>query len=345
MRRRGQTGGKAVKARRRKTSAHRNPPAKNKKTNVASLTHELHEALAQQAATAEVLKVISSSPGELEPVFQTILKNATRLCEAKFGNLFLYDGTALRMASLYGAPAAWSQVRGMTVIVADVHPDVPIARVTRTKSVVHVPDGRKIQCYIDRDPTFTALIEIAGARTVLGVPLLKDRELIGVFTIYRHEVKPFTAKQIELVTHFAAQAVIAIENARLLTELRQSLQQQTATSDILEVISNSPTDSQPAFDAIVQSGLKLFPNALVIISLPDGNKVNIVAVDGADKADRDAVIARYPLPLSREYITSSAILDRREMDFADVRDTPADLITGKQNFLASGNRAITCVPM
>jgi two-component system, NtrC family, sensor kinase len=139
--------------------------------------------------------------------------------------------------------------------------------------------------------------------------------------------------------------VIAIENARLLGELRESLQQQTTTSEILEVISNSPTDTQPAFDAIVRSGLKLFPDAVVVISLPDGDSVKLAAIDGADQHDREALRARYPLPLSREYITSTAILDRREMDFADARETPEHLIPGGRNFLASGYRAIAAVPM
>src|SRR5689334_575885 len=257
MRRRGQTGGKVVKARHRKTSARRNAPAKKKKTNAARLTHELHEALEQQAATSEVLKVISSSPGELQPVFQTILRNATRLCEAKFGNLFLYDGTALQMASLFGAPPAWAKIRGLTIAIRDLHPDVPIARVARTKDVVHLDDARKSQSYRERDPTITALVEIAGARTVLGVPLLKDNELMGVITIYRHEVKPFTPKQIELVTHFAAQAVIAIENTRLLSELRESLQRQTATADVLKVISSSPGELEPVFQAMLENAVRV----------------------------------------------------------------------------------------
>ena len=163
--------------------------------------------------------------------------------------------------------------------------------------------------------------------------------------LVRTEAQSFTDKQIELVQNFAAQAVIAIENVRLLSELRESLQQQTTTSEILDVISNSPTDSQPAFDAIVRSGLKLFPDAVVVISLPDGDRVKLAAIDGADQRDREALRARYPLPLSREYITSTAILDRREMDFADARETPAQLIPGGRNFLASGYRAITVVPM
>ena len=182
--------------------------------------------------------------------------------------------------------------------------------------------------------------------------MLNDDRLIGAIVIYRQEVRPFTEKQVALLTNFAAQAVIAIENTRLLNELRgrtddltETLQQQTATSDILEVISNSPTDSQPAFDAIVRSGLKLFPDAAIIISLPDGDRIQLAAIAQANAAGREALRARYPMPLSREYIVGMAILDRREMDFADVRDTPVELIPGAQNFLASGHRAMIVVPM
>ncbi len=182
--------------------------------------------------------------------------------------------------------------------------------------------------------------------------MLKDEEAVGAVIIYRQEVRPFSDKQIELVTNFAAQAVIAIENARLLNELRQrtddlteSLQQQTATSDILEVISNSPTDSQPAFDAIVRSGLKLFPDSVVVISLPEGDQVKLAAMAGADAGEIEMLRARYPMPLSREFITATAILDGREMDFADAREAPEHLMPGRQNFLASGYRAITVMPM
>ena len=146
--------------------------------------------------------------------------------------------------------------------------------------------------------------------------------------------------------------MIAIENARLLSELRErtddlteSLQQQTATSDILEVISNSPTDTQPAFDAIVRSGLKLFPDAVIVISLPEGGQVKLAAIAGVDAGDLEKLSARYPMPLSREFITGTALLDGREMDFADAREAPEKLMPGRQNFLASGYRAITVMPM
>jgi GAF domain-containing protein len=182
--------------------------------------------------------------------------------------------------------------------------------------------------------------------------MLKEADVLGAIYIYRQEVGPFSDKQTALLENFAAQAVIAIENARLLNELRQrttdlteSLQQQTATSEILDVISNSPTDSQPAFNAIVRSGLRLFPDAAVMIGLLDGDVVRCAAVADADPAGAEALRARTPLPLSREFITSTAILDRREIDLPDVREAPAELAAGARNFLASGYRAQTVVPM
>jgi two-component system, NtrC family, sensor kinase len=174
----------------------------------------------------------------------------------------------------------------------------------------------------------------------------------GGAAIYRQEVRPFTDKEIALVQNFAAQAVIAIENTRLLNELRQrttdlteSLEQQTATSEILDVISNSPTDSQPAFNAIVRSGLRLFPDAAIMIGLLDGDVVRAAAIADADPAGAEALRARTPIPLSREFITSTAILDRREIDLSDVREAPEELAAGARNFLASGYRAQTIVPM
>lgn len=315
-------------------------------------TDDLTESLEQQTATSEVLRVISSSRGELDPVFQAMLSNASRICEAKFGNLFLREDNNLRAVAVHGEQTYVEEYRQNPLIVLRENPGIPIERIFSTKQVLHITDLRTDQSYLEKNPRILALVDTAGARTLLGVPMLKDDELIGAIVIYRQEVRPFSDKQIELVTNFAAQAVIAIENTRLLNELQkrtddlvESLQQQTATSDILQVISNSPTDSQPAFDEIVRSGLKLFPDAVIVISLPDGDIVNLAAIDGADQADLDALSGRYPMPLSREYITGTAILDRREMDFADARETPAQLISGGQNFLASGYRALTVVPM
>src|SRR5262249_31650624 len=214
-------------------------------------TNDLSESLEQQTATSEVLRVISSSPGELDPVFNAMLENAVRLCEAEFGHLFLYEREAFHTAALHSASQDLAEVlRRRPVVLRELHPDVPLARMARTKAVVHIADVRTEKSYIERNPIFSEFVDVSGARAILIMPMLKENDLIGAFVIYRLEVRPFTDKQIELVKNFAAQAVIAIENTRLLNELRQSLDRQTATSEVLSVISSSPGDLKPVFDAI-----------------------------------------------------------------------------------------------
>src|SRR5262249_6592831 len=238
------------------------------------------ESLQQQTATSEVLKVISSSPGELEPVFHSMLENATRICEAKFGNLFLREGDGYRAAAVHGEPAYveyWRRAPFASLR------DAPLLnRVTLAKKVIHVPDLRLDQSYLDGNPRIVTLVDSAGARTFVIVPMLKEHEIVGTIAMYRTEVRPYTDKQIELVQNFAAQAVIAIENTRLLNELRESLQQQTATADVLKVISTSPSDTQPVFDAIVQSALKLFPDALISLALRYSDRIDAAAVAARD---------------------------------------------------------------
>jgi two-component system, NtrC family, sensor kinase len=228
-------------------------------------TTDLTEALEQQTATSEVLQVISGSPGDLQPVFAAMLKNAARICEARYGVLYLYDGQHFSLATHIGAGSKLVELMKRGPITP--HPSTILGRIARSKEAIEIEDARKELGYLERHPVWVAGVEEDGALSLLGVPMLKEGALVGAFVIFRQEVKPFTEKQTELVKNFAAQAVIAIENARLLNELRRSLEQQTGTADILRVISQSPTDARPVFDSIVATAVRLLGSDQVTVML------------------------------------------------------------------------------
>src|SRR5580693_1311601 len=224
---------------------------RHRTTDLTERSADLTEALEQQTATSEVLQVISGSAGDVEPAFATMLEKAVRICDATFGNIYRWDGEALHLVATRNTPPAFAEARSRLTL----RPGSTslIGRMLATKAVVHIADVAATQAYEQRVPETVAAVEVGGVRTILGVPLLNEGELIGSFTLYCQEVRPFTDKQVALVTNFAAQAVIAIENARLLNELRGALVRQTATSEVLQVITRSPGDLEQVFAAVLKN--------------------------------------------------------------------------------------------
>jgi class 3 adenylate cyclase len=314
-----------VTGRRRKTPAPKSGttprvPARLKssvtteETEVARLTRDLNEALEQQAATSEVLGVISSSPSELEQVFCTILEKATRICEADFGLLFRLTDDVVETVVSVGVPSDLLEILRPGFRPG---PGTATARAIRIGRPVHIADIRKEKGYIEGDQMLVAGADKGGIRTLLAVPMVYNELSIGSIGIYRTEVRPFTEKQIALVAHFAAQAVIAIENARLLDELRDSLEQQTATANILRVISQSPTDARPVFDSIVATAVRLLGSDQVTVMLRDRDVFSAVAAATPEGPVADARLAKNePINASANF-PSRAILDRQVLHLPD----------------------------
>ena len=243
-------------------------------------TADLSESLEQQTATSEVLQVISSSPGDLEPVFAAMLEKAVGICDAKFGNIYRWDGEALHLLGTQNTPLAYAEARSRSPVRPN--PNNIFGRMVATKTVVHVPDAAELR--EQGNPEYVTAVELGGVRTCLAVPMLKEHELVGSISLFRQEVLPFTDKQIALITNFASQAVIAIENARLLKELRESLQEQTATAEVLQVISSSPGDLQPVFAAMLEKAVRICDATFGNIYRWDGDALQLVATHNTPPA-------------------------------------------------------------
>ena len=364
MRRRSRAGGEPVKPRRHKRAAlkrgnvskaavRRSPPA-GQETEIARLIRERDEALEREKATAEVLHVISSSRGELAPIFEAILANAVRLCEAKFGNIFLHEGGELRIIANHGMPTAFVEARQRR---GSPGRALTLREVMRTKQTVHLADLAATQAYAERQPAVVEGVELGGIRTIVGVPMLKDNELIGIISIYRQEVRPFTDKQIEFVKNFASQAVIAIENTRLLNELRQrtsdlteSLEQQTATSQVLSVISSSPGDLQPVFASMLENAVRIRDAKFGNIYRWEGDALHLVASHNTPPA---FVEARRRSPFHRaaasEPVISRLLATKAPVHVADAAAQPGYIDRSDHGAILAvelgGVRSALAVPM
>jgi len=309
-------------------------------------TQALSEALEQQTATSEVLKVISSSPGELQPVFEAMLANAVRICEASFGVLFRYEDGGIYAASMYGVPPAFAEFwqKGSR----QPGSRTAFARVIDTKQTVHVVDVRSEPAYVAREPVFVAAVDLGGFRTLLNVPMLKENELIGIFAIYRQEVRPFTEKQVELVTNFAAQAVIAIENTRLLHELQartgelaQSVGELRALGEVSQAV-NSTVDLETVLTTIVAKATQLSSTEAGAIYVFDdtAQEFRLRATHGLEESAVAEIRDRH-IRIGETSIGEAA-LRRMPLQIPDIKEDPSATL---DVIVRAGFRALLIVPL
>jgi class 3 adenylate cyclase/putative methionine-R-sulfoxide reductase with GAF domain len=268
----------------------RRPSPLSQDTKVARLTRERDEALQRETATSDILQLVSKTPGNLELVFQAILERACRICEANFGTLLLCENGFYRQVAFHNAPPAFVEARRQNPLIG-MTGNTALGRLAATKRYVQILDVANDPTY-QEDPQRRRFVALTGVRTNLNVPMLKDAQLIGAINIYRREVRPFTHKQLGLIENFAAQAVIAIENVRLLNELRQSLEQQTATSQVLQVISSSPGDLKPVFQAMLENATRICEAKFGVLYLYDDTGFEPAALSNAPPAYDEFVWAR-----------------------------------------------------
>jgi two-component system NtrC family sensor kinase len=297
----------------------RGSSVKHLQAKLGARTRQLKEAIERENATADMLRVISISPGELQPVFKAMLEEATRICGAHFGSLWRFEDGAARLVSNFNYPPAFTKFlqRGP-------HrpgPHNPISRVVKTSRVLHVVDYRTDQAYLEHDPLAVAGVEIGGIRTLLVVPMIRENKLLGAIGIFHQKVRPFTEKQIELVTNFAAQAVIAIENVRLLNELRESLQQQTATADVLKVISRSTFDLQTVLNTLVESAARLCEADMAQIMRPKDYRFYSAATYG-HTPEYAEYTKNFTFPPGRGSVTGRVLVEGKPIQIVDVLADP-----------------------
>ncbi|MBL6653364.1 MAG: GAF domain-containing protein, partial [Reyranella sp.] len=300
---------------------------------------ELREALDQQTATAEVLEIINRSQGDLHPVFDTIVAKAMALCDAAFGMFNTFDGERFHTVATRGIPQAYARYRAENP--PDYGPETAPGRLITGEDVIQVADMADSDLYRNGDPNRRSIVDLGGARTILNLALRREGKLLGMIAIYRQEVKPFTEQQIALVQGFATQAVIAMENARLLSELRESLDQQTATADILRVISQSPTDVAPVLDAVAKAALRFCTAEDVVITLREGDHWLIAGHEGPMPASIGTLH-----PLNRQTSPSWAILDAKTIHLPDITSLdPVEYAAAHDFSRRQGFKAAVAAPM
>jgi signal transduction histidine kinase len=314
---------------------------KASRRQLAEARKHLAEALEQQTATSEVLQVISSFPGDLEPVFQSMLENATRICDAQFGNLYLCEGDAFRIVAMHGAAPAYAEARKHNPLVRP-PPDSALGRIAITKQPAHIADIKTTRSYIERDPFLVLGVGLGGYRTIVAVPMLKNNELIGAILIFRQKVEPFSDKHIELLSNFAKQAIIAIENTRLLNELRESVQQQTATADVLKIISRPTFDLQAVLDTLTESVAGLCRADRAAIRLAKNGAYHHVASYGFSREQRE-YMKEHALKPDGGSVAGRVALEGKAVHVVDTKADPEMRLTVGSGF--ANVRTILGVPM